>query len=67
MSSVTRTGHRLSTRRDKHAGLRIEFEAVADALRQGTRATVQELALTRPSWPFPLSDEITSFIASCVR
>lgn len=40
----------------KHAGLRIEFEAVADALRQGTRATVQELALIRPPWPFPLSE-----------
>lgn len=40
----------------KHAGLRIEFEAVADALRPGTRATVQELALTRPPWPFPLSE-----------
>jgi pimeloyl-ACP methyl ester carboxylesterase len=39
----------------KHAGLRLEFEAVADALRQGTRATVQELALIRPPWPFPLS------------
>ena len=40
----------------KHAGLRIEFEAVADALRQGTRGTVQELALIRPPWPFPLSE-----------
>lgn len=40
----------------KHAGLRIEFEAVADALRQGTRGAVQELALTRPPWSFPLSE-----------
>lgn len=43
----------------RHDGLRIEFEAVADALRRGTRATVQELALLRPPWPFPLS-EITT-------
>jgi len=40
----------------RHAGLRIEFEAVADALRQGTRGAVQELALSRPPWPFPLSE-----------
>ncbi|HUD39299.1 MAG TPA: alpha/beta hydrolase [Streptosporangiaceae bacterium] len=40
----------------KHAGLRIEFEAVADALRQGTRGAVQELAVSRPPWPFPLSE-----------
>jgi pimeloyl-ACP methyl ester carboxylesterase len=39
----------------RHAALRIEYEAVADALRQGTRATVQELALTKRPWPFPLS------------
>jgi pimeloyl-ACP methyl ester carboxylesterase len=39
-----------------HAGLRIEYEAVADALRQGTRATVQELALINRRWPFPLSE-----------
>jgi pimeloyl-ACP methyl ester carboxylesterase len=39
-----------------HAGLRIEYEAVADALRQGTRATVQELALINRPWPFPLSE-----------
>jgi pimeloyl-ACP methyl ester carboxylesterase len=44
------------TPESKRAGLRIEFEAVADALRQGTRAAVQELALIRPPWPFPLSD-----------
>ena len=43
----------------KHAGLRIEFEAVADAFRQGTRATVQELALIRPPWPFPLCEVST--------
>jgi pimeloyl-ACP methyl ester carboxylesterase len=40
----------------KHADLRIEFEAVADALRQGTRGAVQEVALSRPPWPFPLSE-----------
>ena len=66
----------------RQAGLRIEFEAVADALRQGTRGAVQELALSRPPWPLPLSeiktsvhlwlgrdrsDEIMSVIASCVR
>jgi pimeloyl-ACP methyl ester carboxylesterase len=39
----------------KHADLRIEFEAVADALRQGTRAASQELALIRPPWPFLIS------------
>jgi pimeloyl-ACP methyl ester carboxylesterase len=39
-----------------HAAMRIEFEAVADALRQGTRATVQELALIKRSWTFPLSE-----------
>jgi pimeloyl-ACP methyl ester carboxylesterase len=38
-----------------HAGLRIEFEAVADALRPGTRATVQETALLTRPWGFPLS------------
>jgi pimeloyl-ACP methyl ester carboxylesterase len=40
----------------RHARLRIEFEAVADALRQGTRGAVQELALIRHPWPFPLSE-----------
>jgi pimeloyl-ACP methyl ester carboxylesterase len=39
-----------------HAALRIEYEAVADALRPGTRATVQELAITMRPWPFPLSE-----------
>jgi pimeloyl-ACP methyl ester carboxylesterase len=39
-----------------HAALRIEIEAVADALRPGPRATVQELALTKRPWPFPLSE-----------
>ena len=39
----------------EHAALRIEYEAVADALRPGTRATVQELALTKRPWPFRLS------------
>ncbi len=38
-----------------HAALRIELEAVADALRQGSRATVQELALIKRPWTFPLS------------
>jgi len=40
----------------KHAGLRVEFDAVADALRPGTRGAVQELALTKRPWPFPLSE-----------
>jgi pimeloyl-ACP methyl ester carboxylesterase len=40
----------------KQAGLRIEFEAVADALRHGTRGAVQELAVIMPPWPFPLSE-----------
>jgi pimeloyl-ACP methyl ester carboxylesterase len=39
-----------------HAALRIEYEAVADALRQGTRATVQELALIKRPWAFSLSE-----------
>lgn len=39
-----------------HAALRIEHEAVADALRPGTRGTVQEIALTKRPWPFPLSE-----------
>jgi pimeloyl-ACP methyl ester carboxylesterase len=42
-----------------HADVRIEFEAVADALRPGTRATVQEVALTKRPWPFPLSEVTT--------
>jgi pimeloyl-ACP methyl ester carboxylesterase len=42
-----------------HADVRIEFEAVADALRPGTRATVQELALNKRPWPFPLSEVTT--------
>ena len=42
-----------------HADLRIEFDAVADALRQGTRATVQEAALGKRPWPFPLSEVST--------
>lgn len=40
----------------KHARLRIEFEAVADALRQGTHGAVQEVALTKGAWQFPLSE-----------
>jgi pimeloyl-ACP methyl ester carboxylesterase len=43
----------------KHAALRIEFDAVADALRQGPRGTVQELALIQRPWPFPLSEVST--------
>jgi pimeloyl-ACP methyl ester carboxylesterase len=43
----------------KHAALRIEYEAVAGGLRQGPRAAVQELALIRPPWPFPLSEVTT--------
>jgi len=39
-----------------HAALRIEYEAVADALWPGPRGTVQELALTKRPWPFPLSE-----------
>jgi pimeloyl-ACP methyl ester carboxylesterase len=42
-----------------HAALRIEYEAVADALRQGPRATVQELALIGRPWTFPLSEVST--------
>jgi pimeloyl-ACP methyl ester carboxylesterase len=42
------------------AGLRIEFEAVADALRQGTRGAVQEVAMTKRPWPFSLSEINTS-------
>jgi pimeloyl-ACP methyl ester carboxylesterase len=39
----------------EHAdAVRIEIEAVADALRQGTRSTVAELALIKRPWPFPL-------------
>jgi pimeloyl-ACP methyl ester carboxylesterase len=38
------------------AAVRIEFEAVADALRHGSRATVQELALIKRPWTFPLSE-----------
>jgi len=41
------------------AGVRIEFEAVADALRHGSRATVQELALIKRQWTFPLSEVTT--------
>lgn len=40
----------------KHPGLRIEFGAAADALRHGTRGAVQELAVIRPPWPFPLGE-----------
>ena len=43
----------------EHAAVRIEYEAVADALGPGTRATVQEVALTKRPWPFPLSEVTT--------
>lgn len=42
-----------------HANWRIEIDAVADALRPGTRAAVQEVALTKLPWPFPLSEVST--------
>jgi len=35
----------------RHAGLRIEYVAVADARRQGTRGAVQELAMIKRPWP----------------
>ncbi|HEV8220073.1 MAG TPA: alpha/beta hydrolase [Streptosporangiaceae bacterium] len=43
----------------EHAAVQIEYEAVTDALRPGTRATVQEVALTKRPWPFPLSEVTT--------
>jgi len=45
-----------ATQQDMHAGLRIEFEAVADALRQGTRGAVRKAAMTKRPLPFLLSD-----------
>lgn len=39
-----------------HAGLRIQHEAFADALRQGTRATIQEFALVKRPWAIPLGE-----------
>jgi len=45
-----------ATPQARHASLRIEFEAVADALRLGVRGAVQEIALIRPPWPFPLGE-----------
>jgi pimeloyl-ACP methyl ester carboxylesterase len=45
-----------ATPNGRHDALRIEFEAVADALRQGTRGAVQELALLRNPWPFSLAE-----------
>jgi pimeloyl-ACP methyl ester carboxylesterase len=39
-----------------HAAVRIEYEAVAEALQPGTRATVQEVTLTKLPWSFPLSE-----------
>jgi pimeloyl-ACP methyl ester carboxylesterase len=41
------------------AAARIEIDAVADALRPGSRATVQELALIKREWTFPLSEVTT--------
>lgn len=41
---------------DRHAGLRNEWEGVADAFRPGTRGAVQETALMVPPWPFSLSE-----------
>lgn len=38
------------------AALRVEFAAVADALRPGIRATVRELALIKREWTFPLRE-----------
>jgi pimeloyl-ACP methyl ester carboxylesterase len=43
----------------EHAAVQIEYEAVTDALKPGTRATVQEVALTKRPWPFPLSEVTT--------
>jgi pimeloyl-ACP methyl ester carboxylesterase len=57
--SVAAMRRGLVTLARRDSGLRIEYDAVADALRQGTRATVQELALVRLPWGFPLS-EITT-------
>ena len=42
-----------------HEGIRMEYEAVADALRPGSRGTVQEFALIKSPWPFPLSEVTT--------
>lgn len=39
-----------------HSAVRLEFDAVEDALRPGVRGTVQELALTKRPWTFPLSE-----------
>jgi len=41
------------------AAVRIEMEAVADALRQGSRATAEELALIKREWTFPLAEVTT--------
>jgi len=40
----------------READFRIEIEAVADALRPGTRGAVQEAAMTKRPWPFALSE-----------
>jgi pimeloyl-ACP methyl ester carboxylesterase len=42
-----------------HESLRFEIDGVADALGPGTRAAVQEVALTQRPWPFPLSEVST--------
>ena len=41
------------------ADVRIEIEAVADALRPGTRGAVQEIAMIKRPWPFPLGEVAT--------
>jgi pimeloyl-ACP methyl ester carboxylesterase len=48
-----------ATPQAKHASLRVEFDAVADALRPGPRGAVQEVALTKRRWPFPLHEVTT--------
>ncbi|MEV4539870.1 alpha/beta hydrolase [Asanoa sp. NPDC049518] len=48
--------HAMAEDPEHAAALRVEFEAVADALRQGSRATAQELALIKRPWTFPLGE-----------
>jgi pimeloyl-ACP methyl ester carboxylesterase len=45
-----------ATPESAHAALRVEYEAVTDALWPGTRAAAQETAITKRPWPFPLSE-----------
>jgi pimeloyl-ACP methyl ester carboxylesterase len=61
LASPARQGRALrrdmaATPEARHADLRIEYVAVADALRQGTRGAVQELAMIKRPWHFPLSE-----------